>query len=434
MLASQLLLPLLVLLLSPPAPAPAPAPALIAAAAAAAAPAAPEVRAAEEGLLALLGLRRRPRPRRRGADPPHVPQAMLDLYHRQRASGRDSAALPLPGRLTRHANTVRSFVHVERDADASAPSEHRFRLSFDVRSIPATEALTAAELRLAVRHHAGDGPGEARRVLVHDVVRPARRDSPPLLRLLDTRLLPPPPAPTPPHAPARRRRQRRRAGAGSGREDEEEVVAEAVLELDVLPAVKRWRETPRGNHGLLVEVTLAEAQAPATEGGAGARVRLRRAAGEAHADWLRVRPLLLAYTDDGRNARARAPPARHGGGGRAKRGSGHRFKPAPRDTCRRRPLYVDFADVGWSDWIVAPQGYDAFYCQGECPFPLPAHMNTTNHAVVQTLVHSLNPSAAPRPCCVPTQLSSISLLFLDDEDKVVLKNYQDMAVIGCGCR
>lgn len=97
-------------------------------------------------------------------------------------------------------------------------------------------------------------------------------------------------------------------------------------------------------------------------------------------------------------------------------------------------MYVDFTDVGWNDWIVAPPGYDAFYCAGDCIFPLADHMNTTNHAIVQTLVNSATPSVVPRACCVPTLLNSISMLYLDEENKVVLKNYQDMAVLGCGCR
>lgn len=41
------------------------------------------------------------------------------------------------------------------------------------------------------------------------------------------------------------------------------------------------------------------------------------------------------------------------------------------------------------DWIIAPEGYAAFYCDGECSFPLNAHMNATNHAIVQTLVSIL---------------------------------------------
>lgn len=40
------------------------------------------------------------------------------------------------------------------------------------------------------------------------------------------------------------------------------------------------------------------------------------------------------------------------------------------------------------DWIIAPEGYAAYYCEGECAFPLNSYMNATNHAIVQTLVSS----------------------------------------------
>ena len=39
-------------------------------------------------------------------------------------------------------------------------------------------------------------------------------------------------------------------------------------------------------------------------------------------------------------------------------------------TCRRHKLEVNFADIGWSDWIISPQTFEAFYCAGACPFPL----------------------------------------------------------------
>lgn len=41
------------------------------------------------------------------------------------------------------------------------------------------------------------------------------------------------------------------------------------------------------------------------------------------------------------------------------------------------------------DWIIAPEGYAAYYCEGECAFPLNSYMNATNHAIVQTLVSNL---------------------------------------------
>lgn len=59
-------------------------------------------------------------------------------------------------------------------------------------------------------------------------------------------------------------------------------------------------------------------------------------------------------------------------------------------SCQIHTLFVNFEDLKW-DWIIHPKGFGAFYCGGECSFPLNARMNATNHAVVQTLVHLVNP-------------------------------------------
>uniref|UniRef100_A0A8C1XW83 Bone morphogenetic protein 2a n=1 Tax=Cyprinus carpio TaxID=7962 RepID=A0A8C1XW83_CYPCA len=141
--------------------------------------------------------------------------------------------------------------------------------------------------------------------------------------------------------------------------------------------------------------------------------------------WPQMRPLLVTYSHDGKGN------VLHSREKRQVRTNKQRKKQKP--NCRRHSLYVDFSDVGWNDWIVAPPGYHAFYCQGECPFPLADHLNSTNHAIVQTLVNSVN-SNIPRACCVPTDLSPVSLLYLDEYERVILKNYQDMVVEGCGCR
>nr|CAD7461938.1 unnamed protein product [Timema tahoe] len=95
-------------------------------------------------------------------------------------------------------------------------------------------------------------------------------------------------------------------------------------------------------------------------------------------------------------------------------------------SCQIQTLYVSFKDLEWQDWIIAPEGYHAFYCSGECNFPLNAHMNATNHAIVQTLVHLMNPQTVPKPCCAPTKLSSISVLYFVDDNNVVLQKYKNM--------
>ncbi|NXE53702.1 BMP2 protein, partial [Casuarius casuarius] len=102
--------------------------------------------------------------------------------------------------------------------------------------------------------------------------------------------------------------------------------------------------------------------------------------------------------------------------------------------CHRRELYVDFRAIGWSGWIIYPSGYNAFHCRGTCLFPLGESQNATNHATVQSIVHTLKLSQdISTPCCVPDELKSLNLLYFDDKENVVLKNYKDMVATRCGC-
>ncbi|XP_067286730.1 bone morphogenetic protein 2-B-like [Pseudorasbora parva] len=103
-------------------------------------------------------------------------------------------------------------------------------------------------------------------------------------------------------------------------------------------------------------------------------------------------------------------------------------------TCQRTSLYVDFTKIGWAGWILSPRGYNAYSCMGSCPFPLGGSLRATNHATVISIMNVLKQShEAGKPCCVPDVLHPISLLYFDDEENVVLKQYPDMVAGSCGC-
>ncbi|XP_004616891.1 embryonic growth/differentiation factor 1 [Sorex araneus] len=110
----------------------------------------------------------------------------------------------------------------------------------------------------------------------------------------------------------------------------------------------------------------------------------------------------------------------------------------PRDTCRARRLYVSFREVGWHRWVIAPRGFLANYCQGQCALPValpgPAGPPALNHAVLRALLYAAAPGAHELPCCVPGRLSPISVLFFDNSDNIVLRHYEDMVVDECSCR
>ncbi|KAK9522103.1 hypothetical protein VZT92_018590 [Zoarces viviparus] len=103
--------------------------------------------------------------------------------------------------------------------------------------------------------------------------------------------------------------------------------------------------------------------------------------------------------------------------------------------CARRYLKVDFADIGWSEWIISPKSFDAYYCSGSCQFPMPKALKPSNHATIQSIVRAVGVvSGIPEPCCVPEKMSSLSILFFDEDKNVVLKVYPNMTVDSCACR
>lgn len=105
-----------------------------------------------------------------------------------------------------------------------------------------------------------------------------------------------------------------------------------------------------------------------------------------------------------------------------------------RQRCSRKALHVNFKELGWDDWIIAPLEYEAHHCDGACDFPLRSHLEPTNHAIIQTLMNSMDPASTPPSCCVPTKLTPISILYTDAGNNVVYKQYEDMVVESCGCR
>lgn len=103
--------------------------------------------------------------------------------------------------------------------------------------------------------------------------------------------------------------------------------------------------------------------------------------------------------------------------------------------CSRRYLKVDFADIGWSEWVLSPKSFDAYYCSGVCEFPMPKIVRPSNHATIQSIVKTVGIiPGIPEPCCVPDKMNSLSVLFLDESRNVVLKVYPNMSVETCACR
>ncbi|XP_062922737.1 inhibin subunit beta Ab [Mobula hypostoma] len=105
--------------------------------------------------------------------------------------------------------------------------------------------------------------------------------------------------------------------------------------------------------------------------------------------------------------------------------------------CCRKRFFVNFRDIGWSDWIIAPSGYYGNYCEGECPShiagtsgsSLSFHSAVINHYRIR----GYSPFNNIKSCCVPTKLRAMSMLYYDDGHNIVKKDIQNMIVEECGC-
>ncbi|XP_033250254.1 growth/differentiation factor 2 isoform X1 [Drosophila miranda] len=91
--------------------------------------------------------------------------------------------------------------------------------------------------------------------------------------------------------------------------------------------------------------------------------------------------------------------------------------------CCRYPLKVNFTSFGWH-FVVAPTSFDAYFCSGDCRV---GYLEQYPHTHLAALTTSAT------PCCSPTKMSSLSLLYFDDNHNLVLSVIPNMSVEGCSC-
>jgi len=204
----------------------------------------------------------------------------------------------------------------------------------------------------------------------------------------------------------------------------DDVTNRTWTEFDVLTAARDWSHDARTNLGLVVSAEV--------EGGS----RNRRP---------RLSSIFVLSTSGGRNSTERhhAPTlnvltrlrsTRSAARRRARRSVDSEKTDCERGDgetrCCRFPLWISFADIGWDRWIVAPEGYRAYYCDGACP---PQHRVAHHFAGIKTLVNGMRPDAAPSPCCTATRMSPLTLAHYDRNGRTVVSVFDDMIVDECMC-
>ena len=194
------------------------------------------------------------------------------------------------------------------------------------------------------------------------------------------------------------------------------------IELDATNLASLWHEDSATNHGLEVRFESA---------------KTGRALGNNEKHPIIANPALNIFTTasifdedsiDGVRRKRRATPERlmslHKGRRTECRGENKK--------CCRHEMTVIFKDLKGFEFIVQPKNFDAGYCKGRCP---PRYNPAHHHALLQSLIWKEDKRKAPRPCCAPSKLDELEILYFDENDPTKLKvsSWKNMKVLECAC-
>ena len=207
------------------------------------------------------------------------------------------------------------------------------------------------------------------------------------------------------------------------------------VEFDVDTSVQTWLNDPSDNHGLevvsytsnmetvkpfLLPHKHVNASLDAPTDNTNSSIEEEKSDAEFDYGDKKLAPRLTIYSQEKpiveRVKRSERPSLCHQGDGETR--------------CCRFSLEIDFHELGWSDWIVAPASYMAYFCDGDCPSD---YRPANNFAALKALLHSLRPAVIPPPCCTASRYSPLSILHYDQYGQLKVTLYEDMIVEECRC-
>ncbi|KAK0169415.1 hypothetical protein PV328_012078, partial [Microctonus aethiopoides] len=95
--------------------------------------------------------------------------------------------------------------------------------------------------------------------------------------------------------------------------------------------------------------------------------------------------------------------------------------------CCKQRFYVSFSQLGWDDWIIAPQGGN---CAAGHRTP-DTFLNYYTHVIEE--YRKMDRLAGMQPCCAPLKFSPMSLIYYGPDSNIIKRDLPKMVVDECGC-
>ncbi|XP_024082625.1 inhibin beta chain isoform X2 [Cimex lectularius] len=106
---------------------------------------------------------------------------------------------------------------------------------------------------------------------------------------------------------------------------------------------------------------------------------------------------------------------------------------APRGHCCKQQFYVNFKEIGWDDWVIAPGGYFANYCRGDCNRHRTPDTYLNYHTHIMEEFRKKDLVVGLQPCCSPIRFSPATLIYYTPEKNIVKTDLPKMVIEECGC-
>ncbi len=104
--------------------------------------------------------------------------------------------------------------------------------------------------------------------------------------------------------------------------------------------------------------------------------------------------------------------------------------------CCRRQVSIDFGQIGWGHWVLAPASFQSYYCLGRCKryggFAVDSNEGASFYAEI---MNHQNTGRAMHlvPCCSPVKFAPLTITTLAGDSEEMTQTLKDVIIERCGC-